>query len=67
MEELGKKISPDAKIISGAQISADMEKSIKVMLIVTGVQSSQILGSSLEKDLGDRQLESELGIKFVDD
>src|SRR3989338_8726300 len=39
MEIVGKKISPDAKIISGAQISADMEKTIKVLLIVTGVKS----------------------------
>lgn len=68
MEELGKKISPDAKIISGAQISADMEKSIKVMLIVTGVKSSQILGSDLDSNFSkDNQLESELGIKFVND
>ncbi len=67
MEVLGSKISPDAKIISGAQISPDQEKSIKVLLIVTGVKSSQILGSSTqlthqEKD----ELEQELGIDFLD-
>ena len=67
MEEINGKIAPDAKIISGAKISPDMEKSIKVLLIVTGVQSSQILGSSQnftnkESDLGD-----ELGIKFLED
>src|SRR3989344_77835 len=50
MEILGAKISPDAKIISGAQISADMEKTLKVLLIVTGVKSSQILGSSTDLD-----------------
>lgn len=66
MEEIGKKISQDAKIISGAKISADMEKSIKVMLIVTGVQSSQIIGSSLEKNK-QGELETELGIKFIND
>jgi cell division GTPase FtsZ len=44
-----------------------MEKSIKVMLIVTGVQSSQILGSDMEKKSQEEQLESELGIKFVND
>ncbi|PIN90800.1 cell division protein FtsZ [Candidatus Pacearchaeota archaeon CG10_big_fil_rev_8_21_14_0_10_34_76] len=67
MQELGRKISPDAKIISGAQISADMEKSIKVLLIVTGVKSSQILGASSDKDFSDNQLESELGIRFLQD
>lgn len=67
MEELGNRVSPDAKIISGAQISPDMEKSIKVLLIVTGVKSSQILGSGLDENFTDNQLESELGIKFIDD
>lgn len=68
MECLGKKISPDAKIISGAQISADMEKSIKVMLIVTGVKSSQILGSNIgDLTSAHGQLEEELGIDFLED
>src|SRR3989344_251077 len=31
MEVIGNKISPEAKIISGAQISADMDKTIKVL------------------------------------
>lgn len=66
MEVIGEKISPNAKIISGAQISPDMEKTIKVMIIVTGVKSQQILGSSL--DLTSKQeteLQEELGIDFV--
>ncbi len=68
MEILGNKIAPDAKMISGAQLSADMENSIKVLLIVTGVKSSQILGdgSSLVKNKTD-SLEEELGIDFLDD
>lgn len=68
MEEIGKRISADAKIISGAQISADMEKSVKVMLIITGVKSSQILGSG--EALGKTEglgLEDELGIEFLDE
>src|SRR4030066_2298854 len=44
IENVGNQLSPDAKLIWGAQISPDMEKSIRVLLIVTGVQSSQILG-----------------------
>ena len=67
MEYIGEKIAPDAKIISGAQISPDMENSIKVLLIVTGVKSSQILGSS-EDIFTSRQsdLEEELGINFIE-
>ena len=66
MEVIGRKISPNAKIISGAQISPDLEKSIKVLLIVTGVKSSQIIGVSTE--LGIKKeggLPSELGIDFI--
>jgi len=66
METVGNKISPDAKLISGAKISEDMEKSIKVMLIVTGVQSSQILGTNIAQlENKEGQLEDELGIRFV--
>jgi cell division protein FtsZ len=68
MEVIGSKISPDAKIISGAQISADMEKTLKVLLIVTGVKSSQILGSSTEYGGGQHDdLERELGIEFLEE
>jgi cell division protein FtsZ len=67
MEEINNKVSPDAKIISGAKISADMEKSIKVLLIVTGVQSSQILGTDQHFTDKEATLSDELGIKFMND
>jgi len=44
IESVGNKLSPDAKLIWGAQIADDMEKSIRVLLIVTGVKSTQIIG-----------------------
>ncbi|HLC53665.1 MAG TPA: cell division protein FtsZ [Candidatus Nanoarchaeia archaeon] len=66
MEIIGSKISPDAKIISGAQISADMDKSLKVLLIVTGVKSSQIMGWSTDTAAAPQaELERELGIDFL--
>lgn len=64
MEIVGSKVAPDAKIISGAQISPDMEKSLKVLLIVTGVKSRQIIGSSTELDEG-TGMGDELGIDFL--
>lgn len=67
MELIGNQISSDAKIISGAQISADMEKSIKILLIVTGVKSSQILGSETRDFAKGTELNEELGIDFVKD
>ncbi|MEK6825516.1 MAG: cell division protein FtsZ [Nanoarchaeota archaeon] len=66
MEVIGSKIAPDAKIISGAQISPDMDRSIKVLLIVTGVKSSQILGAGIDLDIKKEDaLEEELGIDYV--
>jgi cell division protein FtsZ len=64
---IGEKLSPDAKLIGGAQISEDMEKSIRVLLIVTGVKSSQILGHSESLDsLKHKEIEEELGIEFFE-
>jgi len=44
-----------------------MEKSIRILLIVTGVRSSQILGhgESLES-MKHHEMEQELGIDFVE-
>ena len=67
IETLGSRLSPDAKLIWGAQISPDMEKSIRVLLIVTGVKSSQILGhgESIES-IKHKEIEDELGIEFFE-
>jgi len=68
MEILGTKVAQDAKIISGAQISPDMDKTMKVLLIVTGVKSSQIIGVSTEFSKREEDaLAEELGIDFVKD
>jgi len=67
IETVSTKLSPDAKLIWGAQISEDMEKTLKVMLIVTGVKSSQIFGSGeTARDKKSRELGDELGIEFVE-
>jgi len=67
IEHLGNKLSPDAKLIWGAQISPDMDKSIRVLLIVTGVKSSQITGhgDSIES-IKHQEIEDELGIEFFE-
>lgn len=64
---VGEKLSPDAKLIGGAQIAEDMDKSIRVLLIVTGVKSSQILGHSESlESLKHKEIEEELGIEFFE-
>jgi len=67
VETVGERLSPDAKLIWGAQIAPDMEKSIRVLLIVTGVKSSQILGhgESIES-VKHKEIEEELGIEFFE-
>ena len=67
IETIGNKLSPDAKLIWGAQIAEDMEKSIRVLLIVTGVRSSQILGQGdTIESIKHKEIEDELGIEFFE-
>ncbi len=68
VETVSVKLDDDARIIWGAQISEDLAGMIRVMLIVTGVRSSQIIGKSLlsEKSRKGKEIEDELGIEFVD-
>jgi len=64
---IGEKLSPNAKLISGAKLSPDMENSLKVMVIITGVKSSQMSGERIPVDDAKRQdIESELGIEFFE-
>lgn len=66
IQKIGEQLSPDAKIISGAQISEDQEKSLKVMVIVTGVRSPQISGEKiLPEEAKRRDMEGTLGIEFI--
>ncbi len=67
VETVSERLSEDARVIWGAQIYDDLESTIRVMLIVTGVKSSQIFGPA--RKMADEQrseMESELGIEFVD-
>lgn len=67
IETIGNKLSPYAKLIWGAQVSADMEKSLRVLLIVTGVKSSQILGQGETiESMKHSEIEEELGIEFFE-
>ncbi len=66
IETVTARLDPNAKIISGAQVSPDMQDTIRAMLIVTGVRSPQIFGK--EKTIGivrKKEMENELGIKFL--
>jgi cell division protein FtsZ len=66
LEAINKRLNPQAKLIWGAQISEDMENTIRVMLIITGVRSPQIFTSENTKGKKKKEIGSELGIEFVD-
>lgn len=66
VESVTTRLDEDARVIWGAQISEDLGKNLRVMLIVTGVKSPQILGSKPRRDdVARRQSSEDLGIEFV--
>jgi len=66
VETVSQKLSPDAKLIWGAQISDDLANTIRAMLIVTGVSSPQIFGPKAKASQKiKQQIEEELGIDFI--
>lgn len=67
VETITEKLDEDARVIWGAQIYKDMEKTIRTMLIVTGVKSSQIFGSGKKTaEKKKKEIEQHLGIEFLD-
>ncbi len=66
VETVANKLSPDAKIIWGAQILKELGDSVRTMIIVTGASSPRVgpaKGSSKEKR---KDIERILGIDVVD-
>ena len=69
VEAIASKLSPDAKIIWGAQIQKELGETIRAMVVITGVSSKQMLdyipvkakAGSGEK----KEIEKILGIEFV--
>lgn len=66
VEAVSTKLSPDAKVIWGAQIAKELGDMVRALLIVTGVKSSQIYTPGMvfteEKQ---KEIEKILGIDFV--
>ena len=62
VREVHSKINKDARIIWGASIDSTLEHQIRVMLVVTGVKSSQILGPPSGAD---DEMQSKYRIDFV--
>jgi len=66
VEAISSKVSPDAKIIWGAQLDKELGDMVRAMLIVTGVKSSQIYGpGKVFSEEKQKEIERILGIDFV--
>ena len=66
VETVSERLSPDATIIWGAQIYEDLQKTVRAMIIITGVQSPQIFGKTRMMQKKMEELGNDLGIEFVD-
>ncbi|MDO8628589.1 MAG: cell division protein FtsZ, partial [Nanoarchaeota archaeon] len=67
VQTVSEKLSHDARIIWGAQISEDLSKTVRALIIVTGVQSPQIFGPrKTQQAKARKEMEEELGIEFLE-
>ncbi len=65
VEVVSQRLDPKANIIWGSIVNPDLEGTLRVMLVVTGVRSSQIMGQRFISP-EERSLKTELGIDFLD-
>ena len=65
-EAVSTRLSPDAKIIWGAQIAKELGDTIRALLIITGVKSPQIFGPEKLWTAEERKdIEKILGVEFI--
>jgi cell division protein FtsZ len=62
VEEIYNRINPDARIIWGTSVDPNLDGSIRVMLVITGVKSKQILGPTARKQARQKR---DMGLDFV--
>jgi cell division protein FtsZ len=67
VEAVSEKLDDNAKIIWGAQLSPDLQNTLRAMLVIVGVKSPQIFGPRRTySDKKRTDLAEHLGIDFVD-
>ncbi len=62
VHEIYSRINPDARIIWGTSVNHALDRAVRVMLVITGVRSKQILGPSARKQANQRK---DIGLDFV--
>ena len=67
VENVTQRLDENSKIIWGAQLSPELQNSIRTMLVVVGVKSPQIFGPKRTMSKKKQEdLEGNFGIKFID-
>lgn len=67
VQRVSERLDPDAKVIWGAQVDSSLGDALRAMIIITGVKSPQIYGTSKTYSSEKRkEIEQILGIEFVD-
>ncbi|MCX8159037.1 MAG: cell division protein FtsZ [Candidatus Pacearchaeota archaeon] len=67
IEAVSSKVAKDAKIISGAQIVNGMEKMMRVLLVITGVNKKEVGGILIEEDEKLKEEKEEEIIDFMEE
>jgi cell division protein FtsZ len=62
VQEVHERVNRDARVLFGARIDEAMDRAIRVMLVITGVKSRQILGPTPQKVEKQRK---DMGLDFV--
>jgi cell division protein FtsZ len=62
VEEIHNRVNKDARILWGANIDENLDHTIRVMLVITGVKSRQILGPTAQKQARQKK---DMGLDFV--
>lgn len=62
VQEIYSRINPDARIIWGTSVNHALDRAVRVMLVITGVRSKQILGPSAQRQ---KQQRKDIGLDFV--
>ena len=67
VEAVSNRLSPDAKIIWGAQVSEDLGERVRALLIITGVKSPQIFGPGKPwTKKSKKEIAQILGVEFLE-
>lgn len=66
VEHVASRLSPDAKILWGAQISKDLAETLRTMVVVTGIENAFLEREERYKKSKKKDIENMLGIDFVE-